>query len=90
MVLQAADMILTKIDEQVSEICYLFPEVLPKDIRQELLSVAIDGFGPQPTTVLCERNNLIALDLSMRVESVSVELLEDRPVADPEFEAICA
>lgn len=89
MLLQAADAILTTIDEQISEICHSFPEALPKDIRQELLSLAIDGFGPQPTTTLCERNYSIARELSMRVEPSPIEILEDRPVEDPEFEALC-
>lgn len=89
MLLRAADTILTTIDEQISEICHLFPEALPKDIRQELLSLAIDGFGPQPTTILCERNNSIARELSMRVEPSSIEVLEGRPIEDPEFEALC-
>jgi hypothetical protein len=90
MLLQAANMVLTKIDEQIAEICHSFPELLPKSIRQELLSIAIDGYGPQPVAVRCDRNVSISWELSERTPPCPVEPLESRPLEDPELDLLCA
>ncbi|WP_122421232.1 hypothetical protein [Pseudomonas viridiflava] len=89
LLMQSANELLTRIDEQVTEFCQEFPEVLPKNVRRELLSIAIDEFSPQPTIVSCEWNSSVAQELSMRVPPCVPAVHKEQSKELAEFEAIC-